>query len=310
MASDLDTAGLPPLDLDGSVNHPAPRSSADTDGVQRQRKKSRATEASKKSSESRMGCEDLTQSPSKSMGPRRTTDKTRKQNNSKPRRVRTGCLTCRERHLKCDEALHRCQNCQRSGRICRRGVRLNFIDTQTVAPPYCIARRSGAQVTFRDDSRLIASEYVGGFERYPPPEPDLPLEAGSSSFELPDNIDCDIFDEFNTFMNDCFPTPLWPSQPEDTGFLDTELSPMPHTPFPAQTLPHTSSGPTEQVSANYCRRKIYHSDPAENFQFRTFAEDVGCWIDSLGTVNHVGVHSVRLTMANTTSLRKYCHSMH
>lgn len=32
----------------------------------------------------------------------------------KSRRVRTGCLTCRERHLKCDEALHRCQNCRKS----------------------------------------------------------------------------------------------------------------------------------------------------------------------------------------------------
>src|SRR5205809_8055747 len=49
---------------------------------------------------------------------------------SKPKRVRTGCLTCRERHLKCDEALPRCQNCQKSDRVCKRGVRLNFIDTQ------------------------------------------------------------------------------------------------------------------------------------------------------------------------------------
>jgi hypothetical protein len=54
---------------------------------------------------------------------------------SKPKRVRTGCLTCRERHLKCDEGLPNCQNCRKSSRTCKRGVRLNFIDTQVQSPP-------------------------------------------------------------------------------------------------------------------------------------------------------------------------------
>jgi hypothetical protein len=53
----------------------------------------------------------------------------------KPKRVRTGCLTCRERHLKCDEGLPHCQNCRKSSRVCKRGVRLNFIDTNVKAPP-------------------------------------------------------------------------------------------------------------------------------------------------------------------------------
>jgi hypothetical protein len=54
---------------------------------------------------------------------------------NKPKRVRTGCLTCRERHLKCDEGLPNCQNCRKSSRVCKRGVRLNFIDTQVQSPP-------------------------------------------------------------------------------------------------------------------------------------------------------------------------------
>lgn len=53
----------------------------------------------------------------------------------KPKRVRTGCLTCRERHLKCDEGLPNCQNCRKSSRVCKRGVRLNFIDTTVKSPP-------------------------------------------------------------------------------------------------------------------------------------------------------------------------------
>lgn len=55
---------------------------------------------------------------------------------SKPKRVRTGCLTCRERHLKCDEGTPDCLNCRKSNRECRRGVRLNFIDIQVKSPPY------------------------------------------------------------------------------------------------------------------------------------------------------------------------------
>jgi len=54
---------------------------------------------------------------------------------TKSRRVRTGCLTCRERHLKCDEKLPICQNCCKSGRTCKRGLRLNFIDIQVKNPP-------------------------------------------------------------------------------------------------------------------------------------------------------------------------------
>jgi len=54
---------------------------------------------------------------------------------AKSRRVRTGCLTCRERHLKCDEGTPDCNNCRKSSRECKRGLRLNFIDTQVKNPP-------------------------------------------------------------------------------------------------------------------------------------------------------------------------------
>lgn len=50
---------------------------------------------------------------------------------TKSRRVRTGCLTCRERHLKCDESLPDCMNCRKGSRSCKRGIRLNFLDTHT-----------------------------------------------------------------------------------------------------------------------------------------------------------------------------------
>ena len=55
---------------------------------------------------------------------------------AKSKRVRTGCLTCRDRHLKCDEGLPVCENCLKSKRDCERGIRLNFIDVTVKAPPY------------------------------------------------------------------------------------------------------------------------------------------------------------------------------
>ncbi len=100
---------------------------------------------------------------------------------AKPKRVRTGCLTCRSRHLKCDEGTPICLNCRKSHRECERGIRLNFIDTTTPkAPIYLIPPTHDWQVTFQDESREIADEYKGGLAKYAPLEKedqyDVPAE--------------------------------------------------------------------------------------------------------------------------------------
>jgi hypothetical protein len=46
--------------------------------------------------------------------------------NLKPKRVRTGCWTCRDRHLKCDEGTPICGKCMKSSRECRYGIRLTW----------------------------------------------------------------------------------------------------------------------------------------------------------------------------------------
>ncbi|KAH8651015.1 hypothetical protein BX600DRAFT_441462 [Xylariales sp. PMI_506] len=102
---------------------------------------------------------------------------------AKSRRVRTGCLTCRERHLKCDEGTPDCLNCRKSNRECKRGVRLNFIDMTCKQPPY-IPPAEEWSVQFQDESRLIASEYQGGLQRYGRLTPQTvtpPRETGSDS---------------------------------------------------------------------------------------------------------------------------------
>ncbi|KAH6889213.1 C6 zinc finger domain-containing protein [Thelonectria olida] len=90
-----------------------------------------------------------------------------KPSQTKAKRVRTGCLTCRERHLKCDEAVPDCMNCRKRGRECKRGIRLNFLDTN-VYRPACVPPLEGWAVQFLDESRDVASEYLGGLGRYAP----------------------------------------------------------------------------------------------------------------------------------------------
>jgi hypothetical protein len=71
---------------------------------------------------------------------------------TKSRRVRTGCLTCRERHLKCDEGVPDCLNCRKSNRECKRGVRLNFIDVQVKDPPQVPPTLEWSGAFFRSSS--------------------------------------------------------------------------------------------------------------------------------------------------------------
>ncbi|KAM5354232.1 hypothetical protein ACJ41O_000882 [Fusarium nematophilum] len=86
----------------------------------------------------------------------------------KGKRVRTGCLTCRDRHLKCDQALPDCMNCRKRGRECKRGVRLNFLEINLHRPASSVPALKEWAVEFQDESRHVASEYQGGLVRYAP----------------------------------------------------------------------------------------------------------------------------------------------
>ncbi|KAG5356015.1 Adhesion and hyphal regulator 1 [Yarrowia sp. B02] len=96
----------------------------------------------------------------------------------KRRRVRTGCLTCRERHLKCDEGVPDCVNCIKSRKVCRRGIRLNFIDCKVGDAEHYEVSDSWRPRIF-DESRDIAAGYDGGlglYARYPTPANDVDMD--------------------------------------------------------------------------------------------------------------------------------------
>lgn len=87
-------------------------------------------------------------------------------------RTRSGCLTCRDRHMKCDEQLPVCKNCIKSKRKCYRGIRLNFTqytmyNPQDQSPPPDFSEVQ-TQFGLLDQSITIASLYHNGKRSYEP----------------------------------------------------------------------------------------------------------------------------------------------
>jgi hypothetical protein len=197
----------------------------------------------------------------------------------KSRRVRTGCLTCRERHLKCDETLPKCQNCSKSGRICKRGIRLNFIDTQVSAPPYILAPPLGIRLNFQDESREIASEYVGGFERYPPlSQSDTQMNEAPAQFDFTNNV-----------MH---------RPPIDVPASLMSFPEAPHTEIQDSLLTepqYTANHALQEQHAFLAKMPIHTPNdrscittPEEVLLMQVFVEEVALWMDSMDAHKHVG----------------------
>ncbi|SGZ53674.1 CIC11C00000003211 [Sungouiella intermedia] len=89
---------------------------------------------------------------------------------AKRSRTRSGCFTCRDRHMKCDEQLPVCQNCINSKRKCYRGIRLNFTQ-YTIYDPHKSLSAAGLSRPpkfFRLLDQLIAvlAQYKDGRNSY------------------------------------------------------------------------------------------------------------------------------------------------
>jgi hypothetical protein len=206
----------------------------------------------------------------------------------KPKRVRTGCLTCRERHLKCDERQPTCLNCKKSNRMCRRGLRLNFIDTKC-QHKYLLPLPTDFNYKFQDDSREIASEYKGGIEQYAPwtvSEPktesfvDFADPIGSSSLSQP------------------LP-PIVPSygEPAEGRYAEYRETRHAHThstanstysdPPPPQRSPNNQGLDGANDMYGGYEEKEYLDSPEDTLYMQVFVEEVGLWMDSMDHQKHV-----------------------
>ncbi|EGE83249.1 hypothetical protein RJZ56_002338 [Blastomyces dermatitidis] len=216
-------------------------------------------------------------------------------NTQKPKRVRTGCLTCRERHLKCDETLPRCQNCQKSDRQCKRGVRLNFIDTHVAAPPFAAPFTHDWQVNFHDESREIASEYRGGFERYPRLRKDGPSASRKpvphpSAYNFPDIMGAPSL----SHQSLSHAAPLLPNYPESQQPEMTEPI-FQHTPqtdhhsnptFSNHPLTHSPFNSLKSNLGPPGNVKHCLESAEEVLLMQVFVEEVGLWMDSMDSKKH------------------------
>ncbi|OQO09325.1 hypothetical protein B0A48_04723 [Cryoendolithus antarcticus] len=241
---------------------------------------------------------------------------------NKAKRVRTGCLTCRERHLKCDEAWPSCQNCRKSNRQCKRGIKLNFIDTWCDQPPHIVTLfgTHDWRVEFLDESREIATEYVGGTHVYEPLQQPVPrahtrerpredstilhyAPSGPPSGPVPQHT----YPPNDTFAHD--PSLMQqPNLPHSNGMLYNELprsEPMQYPMHPPSTvssnlsgqqatIPHTNP---EQVPAHHHapngtevssvhEKREFLNTSEETLFMQVFVEEVGLWMDSMDALKH------------------------
>jgi Fungal Zn(2)-Cys(6) binuclear cluster domain len=221
---------------------------------------------------------------------------------NKPKRVRTGCLTCRERHLKCDEGQPICQNCRKSNRKCKRGVRLNFIDTNVRAPPF-MAPTHDWNVTFLDESRDIASEYKGGLSKYGVPEdkprPAAPLDSGVG-FDFSSSLTSAPVPQHQPLPS--IQGMLPESYHEETSALAFDSQPQRDThhhhshsltesTYSGSNIPAPSTstfGHAEQSSTQAPPQgREYMENPEEVLFMQVFVEEVGVWMDSMDAIKHV-----------------------
>ena len=224
---------------------------------------------------------------------------------ARPKRVRTGCLTCRERHLKCDEGLPDCLNCKKSNRPCKRGVRLNFIDTTVKTPPITPPTEDW-DVSFHDESREIASEYQGGAKRYTGLTDDLDVKDDQDYDFPPAIMDAPVLPHqtlpsqqapsqqiFVPSSGDSFPGSL-PSM-ADSGQDQQHhqrhgSTTSDSTTFSGNTLGAASSityTNGDQTLTPPSENREILTDPEELLFMQVFVEEVGIWMDSMDPYKHV-----------------------
>lgn len=227
---------------------------------------------------------------------------------SKPKRVRTGCLTCRDRHLKCDEGFPTCQNCIKSNRPCARGIRLNWtvkpttFETEGGPDPSNRSTEKYGSFQIIDESRKIAEEYPGGKEL----------------FESYDRID--LWRQRHGYVvsaRNAQPATSVGSHSRSTSSLD------PHSVSNNGLLTNDTqhsrsySGVTagsDHMSPVQATAYHLHNNPTEMLYFQAYVEEVALWMDNLDENKFVSLCTRSISPARggrkligSSSLR-YCRS--
>lgn len=215
------------------------------------------------------------------------------------KRVRTGCLTCRSRHLKCDEGIPVCANCAKSSRQCQRGLRLNFIDTTTLKKPmYLIPPTRDWHVAFRDESREVADEYEGGLEQY------APFDKNEPDRRLQEVVEYDFLPALSATLSTDQPLPPMGSivpacqehqQPNYNHYMDgscevqhgqNSSATLSQYPDPPPPLPAASVRSASTARADEPDNRTPFETPRDVLYMQVFVEEVAVWMDSMNVEKH------------------------
>lgn len=203
---------------------------------------------------------------------------------TKPKRVRTGCLTCRQRHLKCDEGKPVCQNCRKSNRKCVTGVRLNFIDTKVEKPPVMAHRPLEYQTAFADESRDIASEYEGGAAKYGPVD-NTTITDGHVYMEMSNTVYPPAAAQHqNGILSEAYA-----GENHNHSLMDhdhAQRRPSHHQSESTFTAAASSYGGEQSVTPHTAPRG-YLDTQEEVLYMQAYVDEVGLWMDSMDPTKHV-----------------------
>ncbi|KAI0587545.1 C6 zinc finger domain containing protein [Pyrenophora tritici-repentis] len=207
----------------------------------------------------------------------------------KPKRTRTGCLTCRERHLKCDESKPTCHNCLKSQRECNWGKKLNFLDTTCEKNAYIIPQGIDYQVAFMDESRTIASEYVGGREMYPVEDVDSHshLSVANNGFDMgPPAASRQHIPQIQGIAQESY------QQAQINYNFDQQRTQQQQQQH-ARSMSNYSNGPTpssytmeHSASPGAMPKRDYLKTQEEVLYMQVFVEEIGIWMDSMDAHKH------------------------
>ncbi|KAH9882117.1 hypothetical protein J1614_001289 [Plenodomus biglobosus] len=208
----------------------------------------------------------------------------------KPKRTRTGCLTCRERHLKCDETKPTCNNCSKSQRECNWGKKLNFLDTTCERNAYLIPKGLDYQIAFQDESRLIAGEYVGGREMYPEEDPESHMSMGGNGFGMgpPGALGPSVSSRHHVPSMQGMSHDPYPQSEQNYNFDHQRASSQQHTRAPSNYSNPTPSSYTMEQSGSPTPlpTRDYLKSQEEVLYMQVFVEEIGIWMDSMDAHKH------------------------
>ena len=200
-------------------------------------------------------------------------------------------------------------NCKKSSRECKRGVRLNFIDTNVKSPQIipptadwkgmilqAFLRKTSNYITvvFQDESREIASEYQGGLGRYARLQQTI-TPPREQAYDLPSHNS--VIDPLMTSESNALP-PIQHNGPYSDAILGNKQHEQSHSRQTSLHHSHTGSDTSylappstsysnpDQMLAQSTNNRQFLDNPEEVLFMQVFVEEVGLWMDSMDSMKH------------------------